>query len=85
MDNKRTILQDDKTRDRIHEHLANPSDVISDDDIKQAKTDSFDEVTASPGERLPDGDDKDEQKTNSDENDGDAGGGMVTPWNILGA
>ena len=85
MDNKRTILQDDKTRDRIHEHLSNPSDVISDEDIQQAKTDRFDEVTTTPGEGLPDSDDKDEKKTKTEEDDGDAADGMVTPWNILGA
>lgn len=85
MENKRTILQDDKTRDRIHEHLSNPSDVISEEDIQQAKTETFDVVPDSAGMEAGNSENKDEEKTKTDEDDGEAGGGMVTPWNILGA
>ena len=87
MDNKRTILQDDKTRDRIHQHLSNPSDVISDEDIEQAKTEAFDEVGDRGSKEPTNSENKDEVNTNNNEDkeDGEADGGMVTPWNILGA
>ncbi len=38
----RSRFHDHKTKTRIHEHLANKGDVISEEDIRNAKTDDFD-------------------------------------------
>ena len=84
MEDKRKTLQDSKTHDRIHEHISNKSDVISEDDIKDAKTENFDEDQSSIKDaELPEAREDGEENRNIE--DGDSDSGMVTPWNILGA
>jgi hypothetical protein len=87
MANRRKQLKDLKTEERIHEHLSNESDVISEADIKNAKTKDFDAVQPDINEEEGKEERNDQgidEKKKQGEKEGDADSGMVTPWNILG-
>lgn len=85
-------FSDENTDLKIHQHLSDKNDQITEQDIENVKTD-FEE---SPGENLSQttpaaitGNDKDEKGADSDveeereaENDAHP---IVTPWNILGS
>lgn len=85
MENKRKQYEDLKTHDRIHEHLSNKSDVISEEDIENAKTVSFDEELPVPNSSPANTETQPGEANEAEEKEGEADTGMVTPWNILGA
>lgn len=85
---KHGIIKDPHTYNRIHQHLTNKNDVISEEDIMNAKTDLS--VNSNPGIRtgsrsyntISVSDNQTEEYPNTLKDEpGDAG--IETPWNIL--
>ena len=76
-------FSDEKTKNKIHHHLNNANDVISDDDIKNVRTDI--EVQAEPSqgfseEELKKAEEEEELKQKDDDDDQP----IISSWNILG-
>lgn len=81
------ITPDEKTTMKVHQHLSDINDVISDQDIKNVNTD-FNEEGAkeleqkdSSGEEKNDNEDDKDKEEKKDKNEAIP---IVTPWNILG-
>lgn len=74
---------DEKTENKVHQHLSDASDLISDEDIKEVRTDVG--VTAEPSqgfseEELKNPEKEEEQlKKKGDEDDHS----IISSWNIL--
>jgi hypothetical protein len=89
--NSGEILPDEKTAKKIHQHLSDKSDQISEEDIKNVTTGIPEESTLSLGQNAsPErsgedkndmGDDKDPEKLKDTKDDRS----IITPWNILGS
>ena len=85
---KENHFTDEQTVRRIHEHLMNEHDRISEADIKNVKTDYRDtKENGNENISLPETDEvmtdetKDDNTTIKDNSDPD----IETPWNILGS
>lgn len=67
------FLADEKTKDKIHRHLNDINDQISEDDIRNVKTGDYEEVKK---EVL-------EDEENSEKKDGNNSNDINTVWNTL--
>lgn len=86
------LFSDEKTDHKIHLHLSDINDVISEQDIKNVKTYFEDKSTEASGlKNISEGDKNNEgAETNSDvkdtaTEDNDEPPRIETPWNILGS
>lgn len=83
---EKNIFKDDHTERRIHEHLANEKDIISEEDISNVKTNivspgSLIAPSGAEKDGLP-GDDKKEPAADKKAGAPDDPG-IETPWNLL--
>lgn len=72
---------DVKTENKIHQHLTDANDLISDDDIKNIRTDIGDQSEPSQGfseEELIKAEKEEEQKLKDDDQNP-----IISSWNIL--
>jgi hypothetical protein len=77
--------KDEQTQKRIHEHLRNETDVISEEDIANVKP-CFGEEKDLDSSNEPEAfTEKEKGEQNEDEKKEDVEGARIeTPWNILG-
>ncbi|MEO6546666.1 MAG: hypothetical protein ABIN94_01655 [Ferruginibacter sp.] len=77
-------FNDDLTDKRVHEHLVNENDIISDEDIENVKTDVVDieNITSTklPEEKSSENEESDAAEKKDEDDHGDR---IETPWNIL--
>ncbi|MEO5893493.1 MAG: hypothetical protein ABIQ31_24785 [Ferruginibacter sp.] len=80
-------FNDDQTDKRIHEHLANENDSISEEDINNVKTDVADKEnivsTSVAKEKSSEKDANDESDEEGKKDKGEQENRIETPWNIL--
>ena len=80
------IVTDEKTDQKIHEHLSNKNDVISDQDIANAAVNLVPThdvpLDANSPNDIPA--DKKDQPKNDDKEADETSIPIITPWNVLG-
>ncbi|MCW3091997.1 MAG: hypothetical protein JWP81_3066 [Ferruginibacter sp.] len=87
-ENPQKRFTDEKTDEKIHKHLSDINDQISDKDIENIRTDIDKEIeeTKRPDEGLEASDEKnndDKQPTIQTEPVPAKESGVITPWNII--
>ncbi len=83
-DSYKERFSDEKTENKIHQHLTNIKDIISDDDIKAVRTDLGVSPDSSPGlseKELKNAEREEEEKQKDDSDDNPE----ISSWNILGS
>jgi hypothetical protein len=78
------VFHDEATNRKIHRHLSDKNDVISEEDIRNVRTD-FTEITTASSTRASD------EKEQVSKEDGEVVNGknddnsILTPWSVLGS
>jgi len=85
------VFSDEKTSLKIHQHLSDKNDEISEEDIQNARTDFNEgnpvgaEQNASSEETEGYKNKTDDKKETAENNDTEEKPPLITPWNILDA
>lgn len=69
--------QSDKLKDKVRKHVSDINDVISDDDIRNSKTDTEEELKEEVEKK------EDELIGSANEGDKNMGKKNITPWDVL--
>lgn len=77
------VFNDEQTRKRIDEHLSNPDDEITEDDIRNISTDPNPRYRVDQDAREHEENTPDEENSERPKGDDDPGN-IQTPWDVLG-
>ena len=90
--NADAVFRDEKTNQKIHRHLSDQNDVISEDDIKNVRTDIAETTEASTGQLNENNSnaadlpvENPELTTDGDAENGNQGRAVITPCDVLDA
>ena len=77
-------FSDEKTQNKVHQHLSDATDIISDEDIKSIRTDvGKDQTQGLSEDELKNVEEKERQNKKDDDDDDDHP--FISSYNILGS
>ena len=77
-------ISDKITENKIHQHLSDENDIISDDDIKNIRTDLVEDQVQGLSEEELKKAEKEEAQNKKDEDENDNDHSTISSYNILG-